>query len=83
MFGFIKNYFFTAMIFGCNVWNVIPLKYVSMSNQECKVRPEIINLTVMNLHYILTEFLKINEVAVVITIIIHKQNNVFLMLLKI
>ena len=44
MFGFIKNYFFTAMIFGCNVWNVIPLKYVSMSNQECKVRPEIINV---------------------------------------
>ena len=32
------------MIFGCNVLNVIPLKYVSRSNQECKIRPEIINV---------------------------------------
>ena len=32
--------FFTAMmIFGCNV-----LKYVSMNNQECKVRPKILNI---------------------------------------
>ena len=36
------------MFFGCNVLNVnllnaISLKCVSMSNQECKIRPEIIN----------------------------------------
>ena len=39
MFGFIKKYFFTTMIlFGCNA-----VKCVSMNNQECKIRPEIIN----------------------------------------
>ena len=39
MFGFIKKYFFITMIlFGCNV-----VKCVSMNNQECKIRPEIIN----------------------------------------
>ena len=39
MFGFIKKYFFATMIlFGCNA-----VKCVSMNNQECKIRPEIIN----------------------------------------
>ena len=32
------------MIFSCNILNVIPLKRVSINNQECKVRPEIINI---------------------------------------
>ena len=32
--------FFTAMVFcGCNV-----LKCVSVNNQECRIRPEIINI---------------------------------------
>ena len=50
MFGFIKKCFFTAMtVFGCNLLNInllnaIPLKCVSMNNQECKIRPEIINI---------------------------------------
>ena len=42
MFGFIKKCFFKAMeLFGYNVLNAIPLKFVSMNNQECKIRPEI------------------------------------------
>ena len=32
------------MFFGCNISNVNPLKCVSMSNQECRIRPEIINV---------------------------------------
>ena len=44
MFGFCKKCFFTAIIFsGCNLLSVNSLKCVSMNNQECKVRPEIIN----------------------------------------
>ena len=36
--------FFTAMtFFSCNVLNVNSLECVSMNNQECKIRPEIIN----------------------------------------
>ena len=41
MFGFITTIFVSAMMFfSCNVSNVNPLKYVSMNNQECKIRPE-------------------------------------------
>ena len=32
------------LCFGRNVLNVNPLKRVSMNNQECKIRPEIINV---------------------------------------
>ena len=40
MFRFIKKVFVVAMsFFSCNA-----LKCVSMNNQECKVRPEIINI---------------------------------------
>ena len=46
MFRFIKKCFFTAMasFFSCNVFNVNSLECVSMNNQECKIRPEIINI---------------------------------------
>ena len=30
--------------FSCNTLNAIPLKCVSMNNQECKIRPEILNI---------------------------------------
>ena len=40
MFGFIKKLLITAMTFvGCGA-----LKCVSMSNQDCKIRPVIINV---------------------------------------
>ena len=45
MFGFVKRIFVSAMMFfGCNLSSVNPLECVSMNNQECKVRPEIINV---------------------------------------
>ena len=45
MFGFAKQVFFWAMMFfGCNISGVNSLKCVSVNNQECKVRPEIINI---------------------------------------
>ena len=50
MLGFTKQIFVSAMmLFGCNASNVnplnaIPLKFVSMNNKECKIRPEIINI---------------------------------------
>ena len=43
MYGFIKKRFFTAMTF-FNLSNVNSLVCVSMNNQECKIRTEIINL---------------------------------------
>ena len=45
MFEFIKKCFFTAMTsFNFNLPNVNSLECASMNNQECKIRPEIINL---------------------------------------
>ena len=42
---FIKNSFFTAMTcFSCNVLNINSLECVSMNNQDCKIRSEIINV---------------------------------------
>ena len=45
MFEFVRKYFFIVVtLFGCNVLNVSSLKYVLMNNQECKIRPQIINI---------------------------------------
>ena len=45
IFGFIKKCFFTAMtFFNFNLSNVNSLKFVSMNNQDCRIRTEIINL---------------------------------------
>ena len=45
MFGFVKQIFISAMmLFGCNLSSVNSLKCVSLNNQECKVRPQIVNV---------------------------------------
>ena len=45
MFRFIKQIFISAMMyFGSNLSSVNLLKCVSMNNEECKVRPEIVNV---------------------------------------
>ena len=45
MFKFIKKCFFTTMtFFNFNLSSVNSLECVSMNNQECKIRTEIINL---------------------------------------
>ena len=47
---FAKQIFISEMMFfGCNALNAItlntvPLKFVSMSNQECRIRAEIMNI---------------------------------------
>ena len=43
MFRFVKRIFVSVMMFfGCNLSSL--LECVSMNNQECKVRPEIVNV---------------------------------------
>ena len=45
MFEFIKKVFFTAItFFSFNVLNVNSLESALMNNQECKIRPGIINI---------------------------------------
>ena len=44
MFRFVKQIFSsTMMFFECNVSNINPLKCVSVNNQECQIRPKIVN----------------------------------------
>ena len=55
MFGFIKKCCFTAItFFSYNTLNVNSLESVSMNNQECKIRSEIIKLALMSLCFIPT-----------------------------
>ena len=45
MFGFVKKIFILAMMFfGCSLSSVSLLRCISMTNQECKVRPQIVNV---------------------------------------
>ena len=44
MFKFIKQIFISTIMFFGSLSNVNPLECVSMKNQECKVRPEIVNV---------------------------------------
>ena len=44
MFGFIKKIFLTGLAFLSSLVGTTPLSCISMNNQACKVRPEIINV---------------------------------------
>ena len=48
IFELIKQIFISTIIFFDNLSNVNPLKCISLKNQECKVRPEIINVNSNN-----------------------------------
>ena len=73
MFKFVKKYIFIGLTVLSNFTNVIPLSCISMKNQECKVRPEIIMLIVMNLYFILLVLKQVNVVVVVTILMIHMQ----------
>ena len=44
MFKFVKQIFVLTLMFFGSLSSVNPLECVSMNNQECKVRPEIVNV---------------------------------------
>ena len=44
MFKFIKQIFISSLVFSSSLSSVNPLECISMKNQECKVRPEIVNI---------------------------------------
>ena len=82
MFRVIKQIFIPAMLFSC-LPNVNSLKCVSLKNQECKLRSEIVNINSNNpMFYPFS--IKINLVVTVIILLIillliHMQEFVFLM----
>ena len=48
MFVFIKKIFHIGSLFLLSLVSTTPLKCISMENQECKIRPEIININSNN-----------------------------------
>ena len=83
MFGFIKEVFVVAMTFlGCSVLNVNLLKCVSMNNQVCRIRPEIINVN-SNEPSFYPYSIKMNKCSSSCNnLMIHIQNYVSLKLVK-
>ena len=84
MFEFIKKVFFTGfeILSGANPLSAListPLKCVSMNNQECKVRPEIVNVKRDQLYFILLVLKQVNAVVVLTISTIHTQKCLFLM----
>ena len=83
MLKFIKKIFISTMMLFGSLSNVNPLKCISMNNQECQVRPEIINVN-SNEPLFYPFSIKISKCSVVVTILmIHMQNYAFQILLKI
>ena len=72
----------TMMPFGCNLSSVSWLECVSMNNQECEIRPEIVNVNSNDLYFILLVSKQVNAVVFVSTSMIPMQDHMFLMLLK-
>ena len=44
MFGFVKKYFFTGLALLSTLTSVNSLSCISMNNQKCKARPQIVNV---------------------------------------
>ena len=82
MFGFIKKVIFTGLtiLASVNLLAITPLRCISMTNQECKVRPEIINVNSDEPVFILLVLKQVNAVVVATISMIHMQKCVFLML---
>ena len=91
MFGFNKKAFFARLtiLSSINFLNAIPfsttpLECVSMTNQECKVRPEIVNVNGdvygdVTMYFILLVLKQVNPLVVVTISMIHMQKICFLM----
>ena len=76
---FFKGLAFLSTLANINLLNAIPLNFISMSNQECKVRPQIVNVNSEE-SFLPLVLKQINAVVVSTISVIHTQNCVFLML---
>ena len=81
IFRFAKKVFFIGLTTLSDFTNTNSLRCISMNNQECKTRPQIVNVNggdpVFFFHLLLKQ---VNVVVVVIILTICMQKFVFLML---
>ena len=82
MFVFIKKLFYIGSLFLSRLVSTTSLNCISMKNQECKVRPETINVNSDELvfYFSILVLKQVNLVAVVIILMIHMQKYVLPML---
>ena len=80
MFRFIKKWFFIGSLFSSGLVSTNSLSSISMNNQVCKARLEIINVNIIIPYFILLVLKQINVVVIVIILMIRMQKNVFQML---
>ena len=71
MLKFIKKISVSTMMLFGSLSNVNSLKFISMNNQECKVRPEIVNVNSNEPLFILLVLKQLNTVVVVTILMIH------------
>ena len=77
--------FFAGLVFlstlaSVNLLSDAPLSYISINNQECKVRAQIVNANSEEPVFFPSVLKQVNTVVLVIISMIHMQNCVFLML---
>ena len=78
IFSFATKVFVLGLTILSKITNT--LECISMKNQECKVRPEIVNVILIILYFTLLVLRQINVVAIVIILLIHMQEFVSLIL---
>ena len=80
MFGFIKRCFFIRLAFLSVLTSLHLLSCISMNNQECRIRPQIVNVNSEEPVFSLLILKQVNAVVLVIISIIHMQNCALLIL---
>ena len=80
MFGFIKRCFFIRLAFLSVLTSLHLLSCISMNNQECRIRPQTVNVNSEEPAFSLLILKQVNAVVVVTISIIHMQNCALLIL---
>ena len=80
MFGFVKKVIFVELEILSGLASVNSLSCISMNNQECKTRPQVVNVNRDDPVFFHLVLKQVNIVVVVIILMTRIQNFVFLML---
>ena len=80
MFGFVKKVIFVDLEILSGLASVNSLSCISMNNQECKARPQVVNVNRDDPVFFHLVLKQVNIVVVVIILMTRIQNFVFLML---
>ena len=79
IFGFVKV-FFVGLTIPSSFTNASSLSCISMNNQACKAIPQVVNVNSNNSIFYSFSIKKVNVVAIVITLMVHMQEFIFLIL---